>query len=162
MKNKTRKAPYPVLIEQKGKHYTSRYLAKNASEKLSIGLEILKDWKTSSYLEKDTTVAKTFNDYVKKETNMTVKEIEELTKGAMAKVPVQLQKYGQPAPAAEQLKSLQNSYEQETEYNQVVELANQAIKKKDGKIAWEVIDYFRGGEYMEVETLTFDNVEYDT
>lgn len=163
MAKKTSKRPYlyPVLIESVGKHTTSKYLANSVEDKKTIGLEILKDWKDSQYLQLDNTVSKTFEEYVKKETEgMTVKELQELSVGKTAKMKIQVGKYNSPSTPVEQLAKLKRQYDLENEYNQAVSLALTSLKKKDGAAAWEVIDYFQGAEYMSVRTSTFDNVEY--
>lgn len=167
MKNKTteprkpRPRPYPVVIEQYGKHYTSRYLANNEAERMKIGLEIIKDWKEAGYLHKDTSVPKTFELFVEKETNgMTVAEIEKMTKGTTAKVKVQFGSYGPVSTPQEQLDALKRRYQDYSQYNKAIEVALEALKTKDGIKAWQVINYFGDGEYMQVKTQTFDNVKY--
>ena len=133
MAKKTSKRPslYPVLIESVGKHTTSKYLAQNVEDKKTIGLEIVKEWKDNQYLQLDNTVTKTFEEYVKKETDgMTVKKLQDLTVGKTAKMKIQVGKYNSPSTPAEQLSKLKRQYDSETEYNQVVSLALLSLKKE--------------------------------
>lgn len=153
-----RKPLYPVFIVAKGKHVDNKYLARNVEEKREVALLILDNWKNSGYLFKLNS-PKTLEEYVKKETDISLKELQELAgnkKTANLKLTL---KHHQGTPQFI-IDSLTKTYASEQNHNKIIDQALDCIKKKNTNLSWQLMDYLGGGEYMEVEVSTFDNVKY--
>ena len=152
---------YPILLKQEGKHSTAHYLITCDDDYKKAALNILKDFKDCGflYVNKKT---QTFEDYVLKETGLTVDAITDLSKGKTANIKVQLTKYQKAETPAEQLVSLKKQYENDNSHVNLINSALNAIKTNDGDLAYRVVQKFsfEDYEYMKIREERFDNIKY--
>lgn len=146
----------PYLILVKGKHVDDHYLVDTPERIDDVCLDILNDWSYCGMLEKYERNKTTLESFVKSKTNKTIKQLQELSK-VMGDVPVKLNHYGPTESIEKTLKSLENDFNLMQTHDNMVDKAKEAIKKKDKKIAKQLVDFFSGGEYMQVKRVSFAN-----
>ena len=146
----------PYLILVRGKHVNDHYLVDRPERIDDVCLDILKDWSYCGMLEKYERRKTTLESFVKAKTNKTIKQLQDLAK-AIGDVPVKLNPYGPTESVEKTLKSLENDFNLMQYHDNMVDKAKEAIKKKDKKIAKQLVDFFSGGEYMKVERISFAN-----
>jgi hypothetical protein len=151
---------YPKLLVQKSKHYTSHYLIKSEKDKHKVALKIIKSWQEMGYLYLDKTTPKTFSEFCLKETGLTEAELSELKSDPkLSKVKVSLRGYSSAVSVVDEIKRLTEDYKRQVQENDVVKKAKEAVKTKDGSLAWKVIQYYRDAEYMGTEEINFEEMD---
>jgi hypothetical protein len=148
---------YPKLLIQKSKHYTSHFLLKSEKDKNKIALKILKSWTDMGYLYLDKDLPKTFTEFCTKETGFSESELQELDRQPqVAKLKVSLRGYSGTASIKEEVKKLYEDYKSRVKENNVVLKAKEALKNKDGQLAWAVVKHYQDSEYMSTEEVTLE------
>lgn len=153
------KSPYPQLLTWKGKYGSEHYLISSQEDMDKSCLSLLKMWVNDGWIYGVDKLAKTLNEYLTEKTGLTEQELQDLMNNpAVGKLKINLT-YGNGSSLKEEIKKLTDQYREDSKCEQVFQKAKEAIKKKDGQMAWSVIKYYNGGEYMDVSLSGFNNVK---
>lgn len=159
MKAKTPVEKFPYMLVQKGKHSTDHYLVQKSKDKDQAALNIVQNWLDMGYLS-EYSVPQTLSQFLEKETGMTESDIQELIQDKkFSKIKVDLRGYSSSKLPAEALKDLTKDYQNRVAYNKSCQVAQEAVKTKNGSLAWQVIRYHQNSEYMDVSKEYFVNRE---
>lgn len=156
---------FPRYIRYESKHYNYNYLALNKKQYIEVGLLILQGFKDNYILSKDTSFKhKSFEQYsyyflANQCPTYTLESLTELAKSKYSDLKIPLKNYTSPMTAQELINKLSAEFKEIIEFNSIVDKSIHALKEKNGKLAWNCINFFRDGEYCKVKTEFFDNYQ---
>lgn len=154
---------FPRMITHESKHYNYHYLALNKKQFELIGLEILKVFKDSGFLSKNMnlekqTLGQYLNENIKKYCpDYDLESLTELSKSKYAKLKIKIEYYSEPRTAQDIIDGISKEFKEGLNFHTVVDKSVKALKEKDGKLAWQCINFFRDFEYQKINTIFFDN-----
>ena len=154
---------FPRYIRYESKHYNYNYLALNKKQYMEIGLLILQGFKDNYMLTKDESIKKknleqyTLDFLTTQCPEYSLETLKELSNSKYSKLQIPLKNYASSISAQDLINKLSKEFKEINEWNLLVDRSLQALKEKNGKIAWSLIDSFRDGEYCKVKIEFFDN-----